>query len=154
MRRGVAVTSMAVSLMLLLLAMPAAAATKTPVTFVDCIVSEGQPDRLWVSEDNILHIRGQVLETVIVSGDLTGSFVIDLNVNLDLSTGHGNIFGPLVLTTPAETWEGRFTGMITATGLSGRFVAQGSEGTKIMASFVQTSPVCFANEGTILDPHG
>lgn len=153
MRRGVAVSSMAVALMVLF-AMPAAAATKTPVTFVDCIVSEGQPERLWVSEDDTLHIRGQVIETEIVSGDLTGSFIIDLNVNLDLSTGHGNIFGPLVLATPEETWEGRFTGTIAPTGFSGRFVAQGSEGTKIMATFVQTSPACFANEGTILDPHG
>ena len=144
---------MAAALMLLF-AMPAAGATKTPVTFVDCIVSEGQPERLWVSEDNTLHIRGQVIETEIVSGDLTGSFIIDLNVNLDLSTGRGNIFGPLVLTTPAETWEGRFTGTIAPAGLSGRFVAQGSEGTKITANFVQTSPACFANEGTILDPHG
>ena len=131
----------------------AVAATKTSVTFTDSVVSTGAPERVWTSDDQILHVRGQP-QTTVVAGDLTGTIQLVVNLNLDLTTGNGELFGTFTLTTTTGTWAGSFRGELTATGASGTFVGQGDDGTKIMGSFTSTGPTSFLNEAVILDPHG
>lgn len=151
MRRIVLAISMAVGLLLALWT-PALGATKTPVSFTDCIVSQSAPERVWTSGGKILHVRGQTLQTE-VSGDLTGTFTLDFNLNQNLETGRGTHFGSFVQVSPIDTWEGHFRGKIDANGISGSLVGQG-ETTKIKGTFVQVSPACFENKAIILDPHG
>jgi hypothetical protein len=131
---------------------PAFGATKTPVTFTDCIVSQDAPERVWISGNKILHVRGQTLRTE-VFGNLTGTFTLDFNLNQNIETGKGTHFGSFVQVSPLDTWEGHFRGKVDANGISGSLVGQG-ETTKIMGTFVQISPACFENEAIILDPHG
>lgn len=151
MRRIALAILMAFALLLASLA-PAFGATKTPVRFTDCIVGQDAPERTWISGGKILHVRGQTLHTE-VSGDLTGTFTLDFNLNQNLETGKGTHFGSFVQVSPLDTWEGHFRGKVDANGISGSLVGQG-ETTKIKATFVQVSPACFENEGVILDPHG
>jgi hypothetical protein len=131
----------------------AVAATKTSVTFTDTVVSVGAPERVWVSDDQVLHVRGQP-QTTVVAGDLTGTFQLVANVNLDLNTGTGELFGKFTLTTSSVTWVGSFTAQITSAGVSGTFVGQGDDGTKIRGSFTSISANSFLNQAVILDPHG
>jgi hypothetical protein len=131
----------------------AVAATKTPVTFTDTVVSTGAPERAWTSDDGVLHVRGQP-ETTAVAGDLTGTFQLVANVNLDLPRGSGELFGKFTLTTTSGTWVGSFNGKITPTGVSGTFVGQGGDGSKIHGSFTSIGPDSFLNHAVILDPHG
>jgi hypothetical protein len=150
--RGVVLLAAAVCLGLATQAVSARAATKTTVTFTDTVVSVGTPDRTWVKDD-VLHIRGQP-QTTAVTGDLTGMFSLDANLNLDLPTGIGDLFGKFTLTTATVTWAGSFTADITAAGVSGKFVGQGTDGTKILGTFTSIGPTSFLNEAVILDPHG
>jgi hypothetical protein len=131
----------------------AAAATKTSVTFTDTVATVGAPERVWTSEDQVLHVRGQP-ETTTVAGDLTGTFQLVVNLNLDLTTGNGNLFGTFTLTTASGTWAGSFRADLTPTGASGTFVGQGDDGSKIMGSFTSISATSFLNQAVILDPHG
>jgi hypothetical protein len=131
----------------------AQAATRTAVTFTDTTVSTGTPERMWISDDQMLHVRGQT-QTTAVTGDLTGSFQLDVNLNLDLTTGSGVLFGDFTLTTTSGTWTGAFNGTISPDGVSGRFVGQGDDGSKITGTFTSIGPDSFLNEAVILAPHG
>jgi len=150
--RGVVLLAAAVCLGLATQISSAGAATKTTVTFSDTVVSVGTPDRTWVKDD-VLHIRGQP-QTTAVTGDITGTFSLDANLNLDLTTGTGDLFGKFTLTTAAVTWAGSFAADITVAGVSGTFVGQGTDGTKIVGTFTAIGPTTFLNEAVILDPHG
>jgi hypothetical protein len=150
MRRIVLLVMVALGLMAL--AAPAPAATRTPVTFTDTTISTGTPKRVWTS-GGVLHVRGMP-QTTAVSGDLTGTFSLQVNLNLDLATGTGELYGKFILTTSTVTWEGSFTAQITSTGASGKFIGQGSDGTKIIGTFTQISSTSFLNEAVILAPHG
>ena len=131
----------------------AQAATRTSVTFTDTTVSTGTPERMWVSADQVLHVRGQP-QTTTVAGDLTGTFQLDLNLNLDLTTGEGVLFGEFTLATTSGTWTGTFSGTISPDGVTGRFVGQGDDGSKIIGTFTSISATSFLNEAIILDPQG
>jgi hypothetical protein len=143
---------LAVGLGLMMFAQSAAAATKTPLTFTDTVASPGTPERTWVSGD-VLHMRGQP-QTTVAAGDITGGFRLDVNLNVDLVTGRGELFGKFALITATVTWEGSFAASITPEGVSGTFVGHGTDGTKIMGTFTSTGPATFLNEAVILDPHG
>jgi hypothetical protein len=150
--RRIALLVVAFGIGLTTLGTSALAATKTSVTFTDTVVSTGAPDRAWTS-DGVLHLRGQP-QTTAVAGDLTGTFSLDANLNLDLNTGKGELFGKFTLTTAAVAWEGSFAAQISPAGVSGTFVGQGSDGTKIIGTFTAIGPGTFLNEATILAPHG
>ena len=47
-----------------------------------------------------------------------------------------------------------FAGDLTETGSAGRFVGQGTDGTKLMGKFVQTGENTFDLSGVILSPRG
>ena len=147
-----ALLCMAFACGLVAFAASAVAATRTSVTFTDTVVSTGAPERVWIG-DNQLHVRGQP-QTTAVAGDLTGTLELIANVNLDLTTGTGELFGKFTLTTSSVTWAGSFEGKITSAGVSGTFVGQGDDGTKIKGSFTSIAANAFLNEAVILDPHG
>ena len=130
----------------------ATAATKTPVTFTDTVVTVGAPARSW-TEDGVLHVRDQP-QTLTLSGDLTGSISLDVNLDLRLETSTGAIYGQFQIVTATITWTGSFAGTITPSGASGHFVGQGSDDTTISGTFTQTGPGAFIDQANILDPHG
>ena len=101
----------------------------------------------------MFHARHEV-DTSDVTGDLTGTLTLDDSVDIDLETGRGVVYGSFVLATDEVTWTGTFRGEITATGASGSFVGQGSDGSKLLGTFTSIGPGVNLDEGVILNPHG
>ena len=113
-----------------------AKSTKTPVDFwqVNCLVDPGID---WVSDDGILHGRGRIEEFVFyaqdpatMAGEIVGIGVSVGNANIDLATGDGRIFGTVsVIYLPVsttETFDGRYQGGLTASGVLGQGISHGS----------------------------
>jgi hypothetical protein len=103
-----------------------AKSTKTPVDVweVSCMQD---PGIVWISEDGILHIRGQVtMATFYDSSDfaIVGYDTIVSNANLDPVTSTGTLFGTWSATyLPASetgtfdgSWNARLSGGIAAVG--------------------------------------
>ena len=136
-----------------MVASPAIAkATKTPfsATETQAVIQEG---RTWIS-GHIGHVRGEV-DAGPVTGDIEGTITITVNLNIDLNTGIGELFGKVVIATDIVTWSGSFTGKITGPDQSsGRFSAQGTDGTKLLGHFTQVGENTFDLSGVILNPHG
>jgi hypothetical protein len=87
------------------------AVTQFSGTEITCV--EGPPEKQWV-ENNILHIRNQVVTTRVLTTDqrTTGTNTIMLNFNLDLSKGSGTLFGTYHLQPDQVNgaWNGHFSG--------------------------------------------
>ncbi len=141
-----------------------AKATKTPFTHLAIVTAEGVPERMWMDEEGILHIRGLTV-TFDQTGDMTGTSVVVANLNIDPSTGNGHMWGSRTFVgtwhSPwgdlSGTFEGRFTGTLTAGALFGKRVSHGSggfEGMKEKATVYSIGPGVSWNEGIILNPHG
>jgi hypothetical protein len=137
----------------MLLAQPAGAtATRIPVTFIDTHTSSGEPARQWLS-GHVFHVRGEV-DTAAVTGDLQGTLTLTFGLNVDINTGNGAIAGSFVLATASVSWAGSFNGKLTADGASGRFTGQGSDGSKLLGTFVSIGPDQDLDKAVILRPHG
>lgn len=132
-----------------------AKATKTPFIATITVIELGIPERSWVDDDGVQHLRGAP-SIQSVTGGITGTLSVVNNVNID-PTGDGDLFGSFVITTAEGVWEGRFSGTFTAGVGSGEFVGQGSgafEGMKIMGTFSGVAPGVAVLDGIILSPHG
>ncbi len=166
---------LALVVMLLLAAGSASArATRTPIayTMFSCAVLD--PGTEWYSGDEpILHVRGRVIEQIIVSDDirLAGSATVAGGFNINLATGSGNVVhGTWTLQPDAVdgTWEGTWSGHWTAMVLSARIIGHGTgdlAGLKMFGTLqsieipVDPPPPCAAfgadaTSAEILNPHG
>lgn len=119
----------------------AAPATQTPVAGVwDNEVYGPPPERMWIDEDGIQHIRGYWGGFDVI-GDLNGTAGGVFNLNLD-PLGNGDAAGTLVQEVEWDgltgTFEGRFSVTYTNWWSEGQVVAHGTgdfEGMKLMVDF-------------------
>jgi hypothetical protein len=77
-----------------------ARATKTPfsATETSAPVQEGTS---WVS-GHIFHVRDEV-DAGTVTGDLEGTIISTVNLNVDMNTGKGELHGSFIIATDAVT---------------------------------------------------
>ena len=106
-----------------------AKATKTYFTGTETFVELIDPGTEWMS-GKIYHLRGEIgiyrdeCDDDRVTGNTTGVF----NMNLDVTTGRGSIWGTQFTVSDVEGgfWEGTWTGKIYADGsISARGVCHG-----------------------------
>jgi hypothetical protein len=128
-----------------------AKATKTHVSFTDTTTTS-VPGREWQSGP-IFHVRGEV-ETGPVEGDLVGTITVHANVNINVTTGQGVVFGKFSLVTADVTWSGSFVGKLSGDAGHGRFIGQGTDGSKLRGTFTSIGGGANQDEAAILSPHG
>ena len=151
MRRVLVLSFLAAAAVQLVASPAMARATKTPFSAMETSVPV-QEGKTWVS-GHIFHVRGEV-DAGPVTGDLDGTITIHVNLNVDMNTGKGELYGTFTIATDAVSWSGHFTGAISGPLSSGRFGGQGTDGIKLMGHFTQTGENTFDLSGVILDPHG
>jgi len=148
---------------ILMSAVPAAArATRIEYTSLDCTIAPwGSPERVWISDDGVLHQRGvQVINRVTSSSVyVTGDMTLEMNFDIDLATGLGHAYGTLSIVPTAYngTWEGHWSTHISPEGLTGNATGQGTgdlEGMKIFNNMSNLDPndPCTNEWGSILIP--
>jgi len=143
-----------------------AKATMTAVTGTTYVTpSEQEPLKEWTDDDGIWHVRGEVANYV-YEGDLEGTGIGIVNINLDFATGNGDESG---YSTSVMTWkglngtfEGSFYVIYTGWVGVGHGVYYGTDdfaGMKLIEDFtidftVTPDPPYAVNfEGIILDPN-
>ena len=140
-----------------------AIATKTPITYEFTYTDIGLPEKEWIDDDGIAHMR-QTPHLGEVSGELIGITSYTGNLNLNLATFDGDGQGFQILEVEYGSLSGIFEGVmafeINGGILTGETVCQGSgdfEGMKLMGtisgSLLVMEPV-FTFVGIILNPHG
>lgn len=157
---------------LLLLAAPAVLGEATKTTFmgIETPVFTGEPDRQWVDEDGVLHIRGLPVETIFQGTPFNFINRVTIDLNLDLATGDGDGTGAFTFDVTWGELRGTFQGIATLTlsrepgrELLVSYVGHGAgdfEGMKIMGNGAPTTPgqpfgqVVLMHEGIVLSPHG
>ena len=79
--------------------------------------------KMWVSDDGIVHIRDRVLNSVVSSASEyhNGTGQIISNANIDSATGYGEFHGSLAIYPTAKNgyWAGSWVLQITPAGQSG-----------------------------------
>jgi len=92
---------------------------------------------VWFTENfTVMHIRGEIERGTIEPTDnpdcdptfTNGTIEMVVNINLNLITGEGTVFGTHVITSNESdaSWVGSFTGQIKETGFSGKSISHGS----------------------------
>lgn len=148
---------------ILLTAAPAAArATRINYEAYECTLGPwGEPERMWFSEDGVMHMRGVLLENLIQSDNpyLAGINRIIMNVELNPATGYGHAYGKVSITPFAKngTWEGRFSTHVSPDGIQGKAVVHGTGelmGMKQYNNMSNSDPndPCHTDTGYILLP--
>jgi hypothetical protein len=143
--------------------LPAAKATKTPVAG-KFVVKPGEGDS-WIDDEGIWHTRGAPAALEFIDGDLGGTGVAIVNVNLNLMTWDGDESGSvtmeLTLGSLSGTFEGRLSNTYTAGAGAGHGVYHGTGDFAGMKLMINTSfsllggvPFEVSYWGIILDPHG
>jgi hypothetical protein len=112
------------------------------------------PGEQWVSEEGIVHIRGQINTAQVVSTDAraNGINVVTINLNIDPATGNGTGHGQFILDVDGMdgAWEGTFVGWLTYGVFSGRIIGHGTgdlAGQKVKSNFQQTAQGVYAHTG-------
>lgn len=129
----------------------AAGATEIPISAynIACSLQEG---KLWV-KDGVLHIRGRVLQSVVISESEyhAGTGQIVGNANIDLATGYGTYHGTLEIYPAAKNgyWAGIWTMQVNESGADGIARLQGYgpdlEGLSIKSEITYLPPSILAN---------
>lgn len=120
-----------VMILVLVDVIPASArAERIYYTGATCPTFVGIPERMWISEDNVLHMRGVYTDNIMTSTSpyLDGTAVIIMNQDVDLNTGNVHAFGSFVI-TPATidgTWEGNFSTHVTGGVVRGSGTGHGT----------------------------
>jgi hypothetical protein len=146
-----------------LIAAPAAArATRIYYEAYECPLAPwGEPERIWISEDGILHMRGFLIENLIESESpyLAGINRVYANFDLNPATGEGHAYGKVSITpfTKDGTWEGQFSTHVSPDGIQGRAVVHGTgemSGLKQFNNISNSDPndPCHTDAGYILLP--
>lgn len=109
--------------------------------------------KMWISEDGVLHIRDRVLNSVVLSKSIyhNGSGKIISNANIDLATMYGEYHGALEIYPAAfegSWWAGSFVVEITPAGQNGHARLQGYgpdlEGWSVKAELTYLPPPVLA----------
>jgi hypothetical protein len=104
--------------------------TTIEVDAVECTVEIIQPGKEWTDEDNVYHLRGQVVKNVKVSDFalMNGTDIVEINLNLNLMDGSGDGFGSGIFypDEAAGTFRGIWTGEFNGGVLTGRSVSHGT----------------------------
>jgi hypothetical protein len=153
---------------ILVSAVPAAArATRIYYTGAECPITQGYPERQWISEDGILHQRGITLHNILTSDSpyWRGTNDVVMNAEINLATGEVHAYGIASINPDAYdgTWEGHFSTHVSADGtLLGSATVHGTGELEGMKAFnTQSTPPkpleeCFKmntiNTGLILIP--
>ncbi len=158
------VTTLIIVAMLVILVgvIPAAAqAVRVDYIAVGCIISQGPPERFWVSEDGIVHMRGVTIDQVDISTNDYDNGTATLIVNIDMNpvTGYGHAYGSLTIYPTAYdgTWVGQFSTHRSPEGLRGSMTARGTgelEGLLLFNDMRSTDPTNPCTDGyeTVLIP--
>lgn len=121
------------------------------------------PGTVWVDEDGVLHIRGQVFSGAPITGDLVGFDTHNVfNLDLDLATGNGKAYGTFhdevtwVDRNISGVFAGTYVARIESGLLSGTYKGEGSggfEGLIIFGRQQETSPGSLVLDltGTIIE---
>jgi hypothetical protein len=148
---------------ILLTAAPAAArATRINYEAYECPIAPwGEPERMWVSEDGVMHMRGVPLVNLLESESpyLAGTNTVNMNLDLNPATGEGHAYGTVLLAPFAKngTWEGRWSTHVSPTGIQGKAVVHGTgelAGMKMFNNMSNSDPndPCDNSVGYILIP--
>lgn len=140
---------------------PAWAVTKTPASGTGAAAGViTNPGKMWVS-GHILHIRGQVEEQTVVSGDLVGTQHLVLNLDLDTRTGRANVHNIVTLDVLwvsrgiSGRLRGHFAGHARGPNFVGKIAYEGSGGFSGMKMLTTASGVLgqpFNYTGVMLEP--
>ena len=140
-----------------------AKATKAAIsgTYTSMIV--GEPERSWIDEEGILHVRRMPTLTTFTSGDLVGTVngIANYNLTWPSGTGDGSAFWVMNVSWQglSGTFEGRFTADIVEHWAEAEAILHGTAGDFVgmkMLLSVEGGSYGFPLEfdGVILDPHG
>ncbi len=154
--------------MVILLAgsVPAAAqAEKVYFSGEDCPIAMGAPEKQWIGEDGMLHLRGIPLTTRVDYAPFNGFNYLVVNQDTDLATGATHVYGSVEIHTEGVqgAWLGHFSTYISPEGvIEGRAVVRGTGelegkfGINHISSPDAPDPECFdkntASNGYILVP--
>ena len=122
--------------------------------------------KVWFTDDfTMMHIRGEIergtiefIENPECDSTFTdGTIEMVVNINLNLITGQGTVFGTHVITSNESdaSWVGSFTGKIKETGFSGKSISHGSgdwEGYLEKVSIEALNENEYAIDGYVLIP--
>ena len=132
---------------ILVSAVPAAArATRIYYTGAECPITQGDPERQWISEDGILHQRGIPLHNILTSDSpyWLGTNDAVMNTEINLATGEVHAYGMVSIHPDAYdgTWEGHFSTHVSADGtLLGSATVHGTGELEGMKAFnTQSTP--------------
>jgi hypothetical protein len=134
MSRTLGAVLMAVLVMPIVAAPPAAATTRVSFTAelqaTDIVMPDPGPGSDWISHD-VWHVRGAQV-TDAVHGDLVGG-TLERTVlfNLDLESGRSNAWCSFEWTGEVDTWTGSCRGSLTA----GTFNGRGAGGTLLHGTY-------------------
>ncbi len=87
---------------------PASAkAERIYITGSTCIQTQGPPERFWISEDGIMHMRGIITSNIDVTDSPydTGSASMIMNIDIDPTTGYGHAFGTFTIYPTNIQWH-------------------------------------------------
>ena len=121
--------------------------TPTPWRGFEISGEEIEAGRQWMSEDGILHIRGRIIRDRLETDNvrLTGFLTVQMNYNLNVTTGTGTMSGQWSL-DPDEhegTWKGTSVLKFRNFVLSGHGHGKGAgdfKGLQITVKFHETLP--------------
>lgn len=141
---------------------PASArAERVDIYGTTCIQTQSPPERFWISEDGIVHMRGIVTTNIDVTnnGYDTGSASMVMNIDMDPATGNGHGYGTFTIYPSAYdgTWSGSWSSHISPDGLRGSATGHGTgelEGLSIFNNMSSTNPndPCTISNITVLIP--
>lgn len=87
-------------------------ASRTEVTFATTDVEVLDPGEEWVDEAGIYHRRGEV-ETNDVTGDLTGTAEVVINIDANEAEGWQTAWGTFTMADETGSWTGRWLNNVT-----------------------------------------
>jgi hypothetical protein len=119
-----------VAMLLLATGSAAARPKETPFEVIAYICEIGPPAQEWVSDGTVLHQRGVVIHSIMVSDEprMNGHLVDVLHQDLDTITGDGRIWGRGTYVTELGVWHGVWKGAYTNFAITTHAIAQGSHG--------------------------
>lgn len=126
-----------------------------------CIQTQSPPERFWISEDGIMHMRGISTSNIDVTDSPydTGTASMIMNFDIDPRTGYGHAFGTFTIypTTYDGTWEGHWSSHIAPDGLRGSATGHGTgelEGLQIFNNMSSINPndPCTISDIVVLIP--
>lgn len=144
-----------------------AKATKTAVSGTYTSIIVGEPERSWIDDEGILHVRRMPTLITFADGDLVGTATGIVNLNLTWTSeepsGTGDVTSFWTMNVSwgglSGTFEGRFTADVIEHWADAKAVLHGTAGDFVgMKMLLNIHGGSFGTpleyEGIVLDPHG